>query len=183
MFLLTQALPMIAYVIIVADLPIKEDIMHNLLQVCPKYENAPVFHTKSFPYIGNTTFAFFAYMGLLFQHKFLTSNMSNNTEIWKAIIRMIIVYLIIYFFKLEANFSSEDANILIKYFLDVFIPVGIGAFLFTAFIDSIFEFASLLNSTRSLDKKSKYYCVFVHEDDSNEHFVDPKTEALLPPPK
>jgi hypothetical protein len=51
--------------------------MENLRKKCPPYILEKAFDERAFPYIGKTALGLGAYLGVLFQHKFLTSNTNN----------------------------------------------------------------------------------------------------------
>lgn len=132
-----------------------------------------VFGERAFPYIGKTTLGYCAYLGILFQHKFLTSNTTNNTEVWKSVVRFLLGTLVVWLFVKQLELVGWHQGIISLYFNKTVVPCGGGAFFFCSIADSIYEHLGLLNRDFS-----KRYCVYVNTDNVY-HTNDPKAESLL----
>ncbi len=139
---------------------IPKEYIENLERKCPAFKTAHIFHDAAFPYIGKPALGFFAYLGVLVQHKYFTSNMTNETETWKSLIRLLLSYCVVWVFLKQLEFVTWDANIVALYFNKTFIPCGGAAFVLCSLGDSVFEQIGLLN--REYGKK---YCVYIHEDE------------------
>lgn len=70
----------------------------NLIRKCPGAISAKIFHEAAFPYIGKTALGYFAYIGVLVKHRYFTSNATNETEIWKSLVRLVLTYIIVWVF-------------------------------------------------------------------------------------
>lgn len=116
-------------------------------------------------------------MGILFQHKFLTSNMTNQTPFWKSLLRLGITYLIVSIFLYQLSLVSWLEGIVKLYFNKTIIPCGFCAFILTGIIDSLFEYLGLLNRSSPNE-----YCSYIHSsvqiDYDDEDLY--RTESLLP---
>lgn len=76
-FMLTQIVPMILYYFVRNYTTIPKEYMDNLIAKCPAHTITKVFDERAFPYIGKTALGYGAYLGILFHHRFLTSNTTN----------------------------------------------------------------------------------------------------------
>ena len=168
-FVMTQLIPFLTYWYVVNYTTIPQLYMDNLLSKCPAQTITKVFHERAFPYIGKTTLAFGAYIGILIQHRFFTTNCTNKTEFWKSLIRFAFTYLICWVFLWQLQFVDWSQDIISLYFNKTVIPCGGAAFLLCSVTDCAFEQMGLLN--RDFSKK---YCVYVHQEGINEELMPHK---------
>ena len=175
-FAISQILPFIAYWYVVNYTTIEQSYIDNLNKKCPPFTLEKIFHERAFPYIGNPSLAYGCYLGILFQHRFLTSNCTNQTELWKYAARLLVAGFVAYIFVWQLKLVSWLQNIYILYINKTIVPCGICAFIFAGFLDSLMEVLGLLERSYV-----KGYCVFVYPKGSGTfNHDDPITEALLP---
>ncbi len=122
---------------------------------------AKLFHDAAFPYIGKPALGLFAYLGVLVQHKFFTSSVSNHTPFWKSIARLMIALGVVWIFTKQLEFVTWDQNVVALYFNKTFVPCGGAAFVLCSMTDSIFELLGLLNKEDS----AKRYCVYINDNE------------------
>lgn len=131
-----------------------------MIAKCPPSTITKVFHERAFPYIGKPALAYFAYLGILFQHRHLTSNATNQgTDMWRSLLRLLLSILLISLFIWQLRLVDWSDGILALYFNKTFVPCGGSAFLLCSFAEPLFEHLGLMN--RDYGQK---YCVYVHED-------------------
>ena len=183
---MTQFVPFIAYWYIANYTIVPQSYIDNLIAKCPEDAYVKVFHQRAFPYIGKTAPGFCAYLGILFHHRFLTSNTtSQETELWRSLVRLAISCGVCYLFIWQLQFVDWSENIFSLYLNKTVIPCGGAAFLLCSFAETLFEHLGLMN--RDYSRK---YCVFVHEEIMTHKVkgprwvnVDDKSESLLPSPR
>ena len=95
----------------------------------------------------------------MFQHRFLTSNTTNETELWKSVCRLIITAIVVKVFLKELELTDWYDGLVALYFSKVVIPVGGAAFVLCGVTDAFFEFIGLLNKDFS-----KKYVSYIHTD-------------------
>ena len=181
-FAISQLIPLITYYYVINHSHVPQQYIDNLKRKCPPYILDKAFDDRAFPYIGKPALGFGAYLGVLFQHRFLTSNTNNQTEMWKSFIRLGISLLVVWVFvkQLELVKWTTD-SLLLLYLNKTVVPCFGAAFLLCAIFDCIFEYMGLLNRDypKSGVSFNKQYCVYFHGDMSFEK-DDPRLESLLP---
>ena len=144
--------------------------LDNLLRKCPPHTIVKVFHQRAFPYIGNTALAYCAYLGMLFHHRYLTSNATNQSvDLWRSLLRLALSALLSFLFIWQLRFVDWSEGIIPLYFNKTVVPIGGAAFVLCSFAEPLFEHMGLMN--RNYGKHR--YCVFVHEVSSE------KTQEIL----
>lgn len=76
-FAMSQLLPFLVYWYVANYTTVPQQYLDNLMAHCPPDTKDKVFHERAFPYIGKTALGYFAYLGTLVHHKWLTSNTTN----------------------------------------------------------------------------------------------------------
>jgi len=131
-----------------------------LLRKCPPDITVKVFHERAFPYIGKPALSYFAYLGILCHHRYLTSNATNQgVDLWRSLIRLGLSVLIALTFLWQLRLADWSESIFILYFNKTFLPAGGSAFILSSFAEPLFEHLGLMNRSYGKNK----YCVFVHE--------------------
>eukprot|EP00347_Sterkiella_histriomuscorum_P023975 403332739 len=181
MFALSQ-ITFLAYYYAAYHTETPQKYIDNVMKKCSGQATLKIFHEAAFPYIGKTALGFFAYLGILVQHKFFTSNATNETELWRSILRFILSYVcVVWFFIKQLELVTWDQSIWLLYFNKTFIPCGGAAFILCALGDSVFEQIALMKR----DSRRKY-CIYLHEREEyesdhnlNESKHSDNTESLL----
>jgi hypothetical protein len=94
-FTLTQVIPFVAYFYISFFTTDPQAYIDNLIAKCPPSTIEKVFHERAFPYIGKTALGYFSYLGILFHHRYLTSNTTNQgVDLLKSLARLLLSLLI-----------------------------------------------------------------------------------------
>ena len=150
------------------------EITKNMEYKCPGSTKEFILEERAIVFIGSTSLAFGGYLGVLFQHKFLTSNVSNKTDILKSVIRLIgccgIVWVI---FRIPTFVSWTNSNLFKVYLTQSLLPCFLSSFVILGITDMVFELVGLLNRDFS-----KNYCIFFHSDTTFDK-EDPRLETLL----
>lgn len=157
-FGLSQVIPLLAFAYITNFTTDPQVYLDNLIAKCPPDTIEKVFHERAFPYIGKTALGYFAYLGILCHHSFLTSNTTNQgVDLWKSLLRLFISLVFIFPALWQLKFVTWQHSIYLLYLNKTFLPCGYATWILCSFAEPLFEHLNLMNRDYA-----QRYCVFVH---------------------